>query len=112
MSNRRPPPGIACRSVPSTNTFGPPKTGRVLIRNQGDHGSEFEFRPLSTTDAEYRGRVSGVRMLVVYGLPVGLLCGGALIEWIVIGATFTLYYSVGATLTLLTGLKWPVMMRS
>tara|TARA_E500000331_G_C17216664_1_gene696199 strand:+ start:907 stop:1062 length:156 start_codon:yes stop_codon:yes gene_type:complete len=51
-------------------------------------------------------------MLVVYGLPLGLLCGGALIEWIVIRATFTLYYSVGATLTLLTGLKWPVMMRS
>ena len=53
-----------------------------------------------------------MRMLVVYGLPVGLLCGGALIEWIGIRATFTLYCSVGAALTLLIGLKWPMLMRS
>ena len=36
---------------------------------------------LMVTSPAYRGRVMGVRMLAVYGMPVGLLAGGALIEW-------------------------------
>ena len=36
---------------------------------------------LMVTAPAYRGRVMGVRMLAVYGMPVGLLAGGALIEW-------------------------------
>ena len=36
---------------------------------------------LMVTSPAYRGRVMGVRMLVVYGNPVGLLLGGAIIEW-------------------------------
>ena len=36
---------------------------------------------LMVTAPAYRGRVMGARMLAVYGLPLGLLAGGALIEW-------------------------------
>ncbi len=36
---------------------------------------------LMVTAPAYRGRVMGVRMLAVYGMPLGLLAGGALIEW-------------------------------
>ncbi len=37
---------------------------------------------LTVTAPAYRGRVMGVRMLAVYGMPLGLLAGGALIEWV------------------------------
>ncbi len=37
---------------------------------------------LMVTAPAYRGRVMGVRMLAVYGMPLGLLAGGALIEWV------------------------------
>ena len=36
---------------------------------------------LMVTAPAYRGRVMGVRTLAVYGNPIGLLLGGALIEW-------------------------------
>ncbi len=36
---------------------------------------------LMVTAPAYRGRVMGVRMLAVYDMPLGLLAGGALIEW-------------------------------
>ena len=36
---------------------------------------------LMVTAPAYRGRVMGVRMLAVYGNAVGLILGGALIEW-------------------------------
>jgi len=44
---------------------------------------------------EYRGRVMGVRQLAVYGLPLGLLLAGALIEWLGIGPTLLLYATLG-----------------
>ena len=37
---------------------------------------------LMVTAPAYRGRVMGVRMIAVYGMPLGLLAGGALIEWV------------------------------
>lgn len=36
---------------------------------------------LMVTSPAYRGRVMGVRMLAVYANPLGLLVGGAIIEW-------------------------------
>ena len=36
---------------------------------------------IQVTPARFRGRVMGVRILAVYGLPVGLLGYGALIDW-------------------------------
>jgi predicted MFS family arabinose efflux permease len=54
----------------------------------------------------YRGRVMGMRMLAIYGLPLGLLAAGALIERIGFVATATGYCVVGIALTLLIALRW------
>ncbi len=56
--------------------------------------------------AKFRGRVMGVRMLAVYGLPVGLLAAGALIERIGFAATASAYCAVGLALTLAIALRW------
>jgi hypothetical protein len=53
---------------------------------------------LRSTDVKYRGRVMGVRMLVIYSLPLGLLAAGGLIERIGFGTTATLYSVVGLLL--------------
>lgn len=67
---------------------------------------------LATADQSYRGRVSGVRMLAVYGLPLGLVAGGALIEWMGITTTFTVFGAAGFVGTLAIVMKWPVLIRS
>lgn len=54
----------------------------------------------------YRGRVMGMRMLAIYGLPIGLLGAGALIDRIGFVPTATLYCGVGIGLTLLIALHW------
>jgi len=54
----------------------------------------------------FRGRVMGLRMLAIYGLPLGLLAAGALIDRIGFARTATLYCGVGVTLTLLIALRW------
>ena len=67
---------------------------------------------LTTTEVAYRGRVSGVRMLAVYGLPMGLLLGGALIEWIGVTATFNLFGVIGLAGTALIIIRWPLVLRA
>jgi MFS family permease len=54
----------------------------------------------------YRGRVMGMRMLAIYGLPIGLLGAGALIDRIGFAPTATLYCAAGIALTLLIALRW------
>ena len=54
----------------------------------------------------YRGRVMGMRMLAIYGLPIGLLAAGALIDRIGFVPTATLYRLVGIMLTVLIALRW------
>lgn len=66
---------------------------------------------LSTAQEAYRGRVSGVRMLAVYGLPMGLLLGGVLIEWLGVPTTFTLYGAAGLVVVLIIALRWPEVMK-
>ena len=56
--------------------------------------------------AEFRGRVMGMRMLAIYGLPLGLLAAGALIDRIGFIPTATLYCSIGIVLTLLIAVRW------
>lgn len=67
---------------------------------------------LATTQPEYRGRIQGLRMLAVYGLPIGLLGGGALIEFVGIAMTFALYGFIGIGCTALILLRWPEMLDS
>jgi len=53
-----------------------------------------------------RGRIMGMRTLAVYGLPLGLLAAGPLIDWMGFAATATLYGCIGASCTLLILLRW------
>lgn len=53
-----------------------------------------------------RGLVMGVRMLAIYGLPIGLLAAGMLVERIGFTATITLYGLLGLLLTLSIALYW------
>ena len=55
---------------------------------------------------KFRGRVMGVRMMVIYGLPLGLMAAGSLIDAIGFAATGTLYAVAGMALMLATILHW------
>jgi hypothetical protein len=61
---------------------------------------------MRAADPRFRGRVMGVRMLGIYGLPIGLLCAGALVGRIGFEATATLFAVTGFMLTLLIALRW------
>jgi MFS family permease len=61
---------------------------------------------LAAADDRFRGRVMGVRMLAVYGLPLGLMASGGLIEWIGYPLTISGLAGVGLVFTLLIGIKW------
>ena len=61
---------------------------------------------MRTASENFRGRVMGVRMMVIYGLPFGLLAAGSLIDEIGFAATGTLYAAAGLALILATVLHW------
>ena len=54
----------------------------------------------------FRGRIMGVRMLAIYGVPVGLLAAGGFIEIVGFVATASLYCLAGAAVTLMIALHW------
>ena len=54
----------------------------------------------------FRGRVMGVRMMVIYGLPLGLLAAGSLIDLIGYSATATLYAALGLAFMLAIAVRW------
>jgi MFS family permease len=58
----------------------------------------------------FRGRVMGVRMLAVYGLPLGLIGLGFLIDRIGYPATITASAAFGLLCTGLIGLRWRASM--
>jgi len=61
---------------------------------------------MRSTSEHFRGRVMGVRMMVIYGLPLGLLAAGSLIDLIGFAATGTLYAASGLALMLVIVLHW------
>jgi predicted MFS family arabinose efflux permease len=61
---------------------------------------------LRVADPNFRGRVMGVRMLAVYGMPIGLLLSGPLVEHAGFAATGTFFSLVGIVLTLLIAAFW------
>ncbi len=54
----------------------------------------------------FRARVMGVRTLAVYGLPLGLLASGGLIDRIGFTATVSIYCAVGLAFTALIAWRW------
>ena len=61
---------------------------------------------LRVADPKFRGRVMGVRMLAVYGMPLGLLLAGPLVERIGFSATGSLFSLLGIVFTLLVAVCW------
>ena len=61
---------------------------------------------LRASAPEYRGRVMGMRMLAIWGLPAGLLLSGPLIERIGFAATGVLYSVTGIVCVALIAVRW------
>ncbi len=65
---------------------------------------------LAAAGDRFRSRVMGVRMLAVYGLPLGLLGSGVLIERIGYPPTITAATALGLLLTIVIGIRWRASM--
>jgi Major Facilitator Superfamily len=61
---------------------------------------------MRTSSEHFRGRVMGVRMMVIYGLPLGLLAAGSLIDLVGFAAAGTLYATIGLALIIAVVLHW------
>jgi Major Facilitator Superfamily len=61
---------------------------------------------LAAAGEGYRGRIMGVRMLAVYGYPLGLLLLGFLIERMGYRLTISAAVMVGLSFTLLIAVRW------
>jgi MFS family permease len=54
----------------------------------------------------FRARVMGVRTLAVYGLPLGLMAAGVLVERLGFPLAISLYCAIGLAFTVLIGVRW------
>jgi predicted MFS family arabinose efflux permease len=61
---------------------------------------------LRTSSEEMRGRVMGIRVLAIWGLPLGLLAAGPIIAHLGYPATTVLYAGLGLAATLAITLRW------
>ena len=61
---------------------------------------------LAVAGDRFRARVMGVRMLAVYGMTVGLIGSGALIERVGYSLTISAFCTVGLVFTLIIGIRW------
>jgi MFS family permease len=61
---------------------------------------------LRSTDPRFRGRIMGLRVLAIWGLPLGLLISGPLISSIGFVWTTVLYTTLGITATVSVAWKW------
>jgi MFS family permease len=61
---------------------------------------------LRTSDAQFHGRIMGIRMLVIYGNLPGILGAGPLIASFGYPAIATLYCVIGLVFTVLIAVRW------
>ncbi len=61
---------------------------------------------LQSSSQRFRGRIMGLRMLMIYSLPVGLLISGGLIERIGFRATVTIYTAIGLVFTVVVAWRY------
>ncbi len=61
---------------------------------------------LRVIEPQYRGRVMGLRILAIWGLPVGLLIAGPLIDTVGFVMTTLLYSGLGLLATIGIAVKW------
>jgi MFS family permease len=87
-----------------------PAGGRIALVMAG-FAQSLSMVPLATmllksAGTRYRGRVMGVRMLAIYGLPIGLLAAGVLIPLIGYRVTASAYCLLGLASMALIGIRW------
>ncbi|HTE14697.1 MAG TPA: MFS transporter, partial [Burkholderiales bacterium] len=63
---------------------------------------------LKNAEPRYRGHVMGIRMLMIYSLPIGLMISGPLITQYGYRVTATLYCIIGLIVTAWIALHWRV----
>jgi MFS family permease len=61
---------------------------------------------MQTASERFRGRVMGVRMLTIYGLPIGLMAAGSLIDEVGFAATIMIYVALGLSALMAIALHW------
>jgi hypothetical protein len=61
---------------------------------------------LRASSDEMRGRVMGLRILAIWGLPAGLLAAGPIIAGFGYAATTLLYAGLGLAATAAIGYRW------
>jgi MFS family permease len=61
---------------------------------------------LRSADERYRGRVMGIRMMMIYGMPMGMLMSAPLIGRIGYTAMATLYCAIGFVFIVVIVLRW------
>jgi len=61
---------------------------------------------LRASSEEMRGRVMGIRMLAIWGLPLGLVAAGPIIAGIGYAATTLIYAGLGLAATFAIGRCW------
>ena len=61
---------------------------------------------LRATPPAFRGRVMGVRMLAVYGMPLGILAAGPLVARFDYAATAAIFCGIGLAFLLVIALRW------
>ena len=87
-----------------------PAAGRVFLMLAGFAQSlgmvSMSVMLLRSAGEQFRGRVMGVRMLMIYGVPIGLLIAGPLIGRFGYPLTATLYCAIGLVVVLLIAVRW------
>lgn len=61
---------------------------------------------LRITPEQFRGLIMGVRMLAVYGLPLGLLAAGGMVSWFGFAPTVWIYAAFGLLCTAYIAWRW------
>ena len=61
---------------------------------------------LRASSEEMRSRVMGIRMLAIWGLPLGLVAAGPIIAALGFSATTLIYAGIGLAATILIGHRW------
>ena len=61
---------------------------------------------MRASSEEMRGRVMGIRMLAIWGLPLGLVAAGPFIASLGFSATTLLYAGLGLAATIAIGYRW------
>jgi len=89
---QHPPEGILCLFLAGlSQSLGQVPMAALLLRN---------------SDARFRGRIMGIRMLAIYSNVPGLLLAAPLISRFGYSATAALYCVTGITVTLLIAVHW------